>query len=93
MFPKEYQGDAFVSLHGSWNRSKRTGYKVVRVHFQNGKPTPGYDDFVTGWMLSPDSTEVWGRPVGLVELKDGSLLLADDGGRKIWRITYRSPAK
>ncbi len=93
MFPKEYQGDAFVSLHGSWNRSKRTGYKVVRVHFENGKPTPGYDDFVTGWMLSPDSTEVWGRPVGLVELKDGSVLLADDGGRKIWRISYRSTAK
>jgi glucose/arabinose dehydrogenase len=90
LFPKDYRGDAFVSLHGSWNRSRRTGYKVVRVHFQDGKPAGGYDDFLTGWMISPDSREVWGRPVGLLVLKDGSLLLADDGANKIWRITYRS---
>lgn len=89
MFPREYQGDAFVSFHGSWNRSRRTGYKIVRVHFQGGKPAGGYDDFVTGWMLSPDSREVWGRPAGLLVLKDGSLLIADDGANKIWRITYR----
>jgi glucose/arabinose dehydrogenase len=89
MFPKEYQGDAFVSFHGSWNRSQRTGYKIVRVHFQGGKPAGGYDDFVTGWMLSPDNPDVWGRPVGLLVLKDGSLLVADDGGDKIWRVTYR----
>ncbi|MGZ4837626.1 MAG: PQQ-dependent sugar dehydrogenase [Terriglobales bacterium] len=89
MFPKEFQGDAFVSLHGSWNRSKRTGYKIVRVHFQGGKPAGGYDDFITGWRLSPDSTQVWGRPVGLLVLKDGSLLIADDGADKIWRVTYR----
>ncbi len=88
MFPKEYVGDAFISLHGSWNRSRRTGYNVVRVHFQNGKPVGGYDDFLTGWMISPDSREVWGRPVGLLVLKDGSLLVADDGANKIWRITY-----
>jgi glucose/arabinose dehydrogenase len=89
MFPKKYQGDAFVSLHGSWNRSQRTGYKIVRVHFQGGKPAAGYDDFITGWMLSPDKREVWGRPVGMVVLKDGSLLIADDGGNKIWRVLYR----
>ncbi len=89
MFPKEYQGDAFVSLHGSWNRSRRTGYKIVRVHFQDGKPAGGYDDFLTGWVISPGSREVWGRPVGLLVLKDGSLLVADDGANKIWRITYR----
>ncbi len=88
MFPKEYRGDAFVSLHGSWNRSRRTGYKIVRVHFQNGKPAGGYDDFITGWMLSPERREVWGRPVGLLVLKDGSMLIADDGGNKIWRVTY-----
>lgn len=93
MFPKDYQGDAFVSMHGSWNRSKRTGYKVVRVHFQGGKPVGGYDDFVTGWMLSPESRNVWGRPVGLLVLKDGSLLVADDGGNKIWRVTYRGGAR
>jgi glucose/arabinose dehydrogenase len=90
MFPKEYQGDALVSFHGSWNRSKRTGYKIVRLHFQGGKPAGGYDDFITGWMLSPDSSEVWGRPVGMLVLKDGSLLIADDGADKIWRVTYRA---
>jgi len=89
MFPKQYQGDALVSLHGSWNRSRRTGYKIVRVHFQGGKPVGGYEDFITGWMTSPDSREVWGRPVGLLVLKDGSLLIADDGANKIWWVTYR----
>ena len=89
MFPREYRGDALVSFHGSWNRSQRTGYKIVRVHFAGGKPAGGYDDFVTGWMLSPDRREVWGRPVGLLVLKDGSLLIADDGANKIWRVSYR----
>jgi glucose/arabinose dehydrogenase len=88
MFPQEYRGDALISFHGSWNRSKRTGYKIVRVHFRNGKPAGGYDDFVAGWMLSPERREVWGRPVGLLVLKDGSLLIADDGANKIWRVTY-----
>lgn len=88
MFPREYHGDAFVSFHGSWNRSQRTGYKVVRAHFVNGKPAGGYDDFITGWMLSPDGRDVWGRPVGLLVLPDGSLLIADDGANKIWRVTY-----
>jgi glucose/arabinose dehydrogenase len=89
MFPREYQGDAFVSLHGSWNRSQRTGYKIVRVRFKNGKPAGGYDDFVTGWMLGPDRAEVWGRPAGLLVLKDGSLLIADDGGNRIWRVSRK----
>ncbi len=93
MFPQEYRGDAFVSLHGSWNRSQRTGYKIVRVHFQNGKPAGGYDDFITGWMLSPNSREVWGRPVGLLALKDGSMLICDDGANKIWRVTYKAPTQ
>jgi glucose/arabinose dehydrogenase len=88
MFPKEYQGDAFAALHGSWNRDKRTGYKIVRIRFKNGKPVGGYDDFLTGWMLGEDNPNVWGRPVGLLALKDGSLLIADDGGNKIWRVTY-----
>jgi glucose/arabinose dehydrogenase len=89
MFPADWKGDAIVSFHGSWNRSQRTGYKLVRVHFANGKPVGGYDDFVTGWMRSPIQREVWGRPAGLVTLPDGSLLVADDGARKIWRITYQ----
>jgi glucose/arabinose dehydrogenase len=88
MFPREYQGDAFVAMHGSWNRMPRTGYKVVRVHFQNGKPVGGYDDFVVGWLPDEQSREVWGRPVGLLVLKDGSLLISDDGGKKIWRVSY-----
>jgi glucose/arabinose dehydrogenase len=88
MFPGEYRGDAFVALHGSWNRSKRTGYKIIRIKFKNGKPVGGYDDFITGWMLGEDKPEVWGRPVGLLVLKDGSMLITDDGANKIWRVTY-----
>ena len=91
MFPQVYRGDAFVALHGSWNRSKRTGYKVVRIHFQNNRPMGGYEDFVVGWMLSEDKPEVWGRPSGLLAMKDGSMLIADDGANKIWRITYTEP--
>jgi glucose/arabinose dehydrogenase len=89
MFPGDYRGDAFVALHGSWNRSKRTGYKIIRIRFRNGKPIGGYDDFITGWMLDPNSREVWGRPVGLLVLNDGSMLITDDGANKIWRVTYR----
>jgi glucose/arabinose dehydrogenase len=88
MFPAEYCGDAFVALHGSWNRAQRTGYKIIRIRFEDGKPTGEYDDFITGWSPNPDSSEVWGRPVGLLVLKDGSLLIADDGGKRIWRVTY-----
>jgi glucose/arabinose dehydrogenase len=91
MFPRAYRGDAFVAMHGSWNRSRRTGYKVVRIHFQNNRPAGGYDDFVAGWMLSEDKPEVWGRPCGLLVMKDGSMLIADDGANKIWRITYHEP--
>ncbi|HEV2883883.1 MAG TPA: PQQ-dependent sugar dehydrogenase, partial [Pyrinomonadaceae bacterium] len=89
MFPQEYQGDAFVALHGSWNRSKRTGYKIIRVRFRNGKLIGGYDDFLTGWMLDENSREVWGRPVGLLVLPDGSMLITDDGANKVWRVTYK----
>jgi glucose/arabinose dehydrogenase len=89
MFPGEYNGDAFAALHGSWNRSKRTGYKIVRIRFKDGRPVGGYDDFVTGWMLGEDSKDVWGRPVGLLVLKDGSMLITDDGANKIWRVTYK----
>jgi glucose/arabinose dehydrogenase len=89
MFPKEYRGDAFVALHGSWNRTQRTGYKIIRIRFRNGKPVGGYDDFLTGWMLDEKSRDVWGRPVGLLVLPDGSMLITDDGANKIWRVTYR----
>jgi glucose/arabinose dehydrogenase len=89
MFPDEYRGDAFAALHGSWNRSKRTGYKIVRIRFKDGKPVGGYDDFIMGWMLGEDNPNVWGRPVGLLLLKDGSMLVSDDGAHKIWRVTYK----
>jgi glucose/arabinose dehydrogenase len=89
MFPADWRGDAIAALHGSWNRSQRTGYKLVRVRFHDGRPAGGYDDFVTGWMRDPSSREVWGRPVGLLVLPDGSLLVADDGANKIWRVTYQ----
>ncbi len=88
-FPANYRNDAFVALHGSWNRSHRVGYKVVRIHFQNGKPVGGAEDFLTGWLLDESDRRVWGRPVGVAVAKDGSLLVADDGGDKIWRVTYR----
>lgn len=88
MFPPEYRGCAFVALHGSWNRTRRTGYKIIRVPFRNGQPAGGYDDFVVGWMLDEQSRNVWGRPVGVLVLADGSLLISDDGGEKIWRVTY-----
>jgi glucose/arabinose dehydrogenase len=85
MFPAEYQGDAFVALHGSWNRAEPTGYKIVRVRMKDGKPVGGYDDFVSGWLADG---KVWGRPVGLLVAQDGALLIVDDGAKKIWRVTY-----
>jgi glucose/arabinose dehydrogenase len=88
-FPAEFKGDAFVSLHGSWNNSHPTGYKVVRVHFANGKPVGGYDDFAVGFAKPGTSpAQVWGRPAGLAIAKDGSLLIADDAGKTVWRIAY-----
>lgn len=88
MFPAEYKGDAFVALHGSWNRKLRTGYKVVRVTFKDGKATGEYEDFITGWLRDEARPEVWGRPVGLAVHRDGSLLVSDDGHNLIWRVTY-----
>jgi glucose/arabinose dehydrogenase len=85
-FPAEYHGDAFVALHGSWNRAKRTGYKVVRVKLKNGVPTGEYEDFLVGFVA--DDKGVWGRPVGVTVAHDGALLVADDGGDMIWRIAY-----
>jgi glucose/arabinose dehydrogenase len=92
MFPAEYKGDAFVAFHGSWNRGNRTGYKVVRMMFDDeGRPTGEYQDFMTGFVLSQD--EVWGRPVGVTVAKDGSLLVTEDGAGTIWRVTHEtSPA-
>ena len=84
-FPAEYRGDAFAAEHGSWNRSKRTGYKVVRIRLKDGVPTGEYEDFVTGFVLN--DTEVWGRPVGVTVARDGALLISEDGNGTIWRIS------
>jgi hypothetical protein len=85
-FPADYRGQAFVALHGSWNRGKRTGYKVVIVKLKNGQPTGEYEDFLTGFVV--DAKSVWGRPVGVAAAHDGALLVADDGGDVIWRVAY-----
>jgi glucose/arabinose dehydrogenase len=85
-FPAEYRGDAFVALHGSWNRSKRTGYKIVRIRLADGAPTGVYEDFMTGFVI--DDAKVWGRPVGLAVAHDGALLVSEDGNGTLWRIAY-----
>ncbi len=88
-FPAKYRGGMFVALHGSWNRAERQGYKIAFLPFKNKMAAAGPEDFLSGWMLAPDKKEVWGRPVGLLQMPDGSLLVTDDGGRKIWRISYK----
>jgi glucose/arabinose dehydrogenase len=92
-FPAEYRGDAFAAEHGSWNRDKRTGYKIIRVPMKNGKATGEYEDFVTGFVAADEN--VWGRPVGVTVAADGSLIFSDDGSNSIWRVSYsgdRQPA-
>jgi glucose/arabinose dehydrogenase len=84
-FGADYKGDAFVTFHGSWNRGVRTGYKVVRVIFKDGKPTGEYEDFITGFVVN--DKEVWGRPVGVAFAKDGSLYFSEDGNGTIWRVS------
>jgi glucose/arabinose dehydrogenase len=85
-FPAEYRGDGFAAEHGSWNRSKRTGYKVIRIRMKDGVPTGQYEDFVTGFVIN--DSEVWGRPVGVAAAHDGALLVSEDGNGTIWRISH-----
>jgi glucose/arabinose dehydrogenase/cytochrome c2 len=85
-FPADYRGDAFVALHGSWNRGVRTGYKIIRVLLKNGVPSGQYDDFLTGFVV--DNRNVWGRPVGVTVAHDGALLITEDGNGTIWRVAY-----
>jgi glucose/arabinose dehydrogenase len=87
-FPSEYVGDAFVALHGSWNRGFRTGHKIVRVHLRNGVPTNEYEDFLTGFIV--DNSSAWARPGGVAVARDGSLLVSDDGNHFIWRISHEN---
>jgi glucose/arabinose dehydrogenase len=91
-FPSEYKGSLFVAVKGSWNRSIPTGYKLVRVPFKDGRPEGWYENFATGfWASGEQRAEVWGRPAALAVAKDGSLLVADDTGGTIWRISYKGP--
>ena len=86
-FPAEYKGDAFAAEHGSWNRSPRAGYEVIRVPLhQTGHASGEYEDFLTGF-VTPDD-KVWGRPVGVAVGNDGSLYVSDDGSNSIWRVSY-----
>jgi glucose/arabinose dehydrogenase len=89
-FPNAYRNDAFVAFRGSWNRSEGTGYKVVRVPFDpQGKPKGYYEDFMKGWLSDPKGPTAWGRPVGLAVAQDGALLIADEPGGVIWRVSYK----
>ena len=88
-FPAAHRNSAFVALHGSINRSKLSGYSVVRVPFRNGKPSGPPEDFLTGFVARDDEEkQAWGRPVGLQQMPDGALLVSDDGGNRVWRISY-----
>ncbi len=88
-FPAEYHGDVFAAEHGSWNRTIRTAYKVIRVRLNHGVPTGEYDDFLTGFVV--DNNSVWGRPVGVAVAHDGALLVTEDGGGTLWRVSYKAP--
>ena len=91
-FGTEFRGSAFAAEHGSWNRSTRTGYKIIRALVKDGVPTGEYEDFVTGFGI--DDASVWGRPVGVAMARDGSLLFSEDGNGTIWRVSRgRSAAR
>jgi glucose/arabinose dehydrogenase/cytochrome c2 len=85
-FPREYRGDIFAAFHGSWNRTGRTGSKVIRVHLDHGVATGEYEDFLTGFVI--DDGHVWGRPVGVTIARDGALLVTDDANGTVWRVSY-----
>jgi glucose/arabinose dehydrogenase len=88
-FPEKYRGGVFIGQHGSWNRSQLSGYKVVFVPFKGGKPSGPPEDFLTGFIANLSESEVYGRPVGIAVLPDGSLLVADDASNLIWKIQYK----
>ena len=90
MFPKEYQGKAFIAEHGSWNRSKKVGYRIMMVNVENGEASDS-KPFIDGW-LNEEAQEASGRPVDILWLKDGSMLISDDYGDAIYRVTYSDTA-
>jgi glucose/arabinose dehydrogenase len=88
-FPERYRGGAFIGQHGSWNRSQFAGYRVVFVPFEAGRPAGAAQDFLTGFIRDEASNEVYGRPLGVAVARDGSLLVADDAGKTVWRVAPR----
>jgi len=88
-FPAKYKNGAFIGQHGSWNHSELVGYKVAFVPFKGGKPSGKLEDFLTGFIVEDGKDEVYGRPVGVAVAKDGSLLVADDAGNTIWRVSAK----
>ena len=86
MFPNEYKGDIFIAEHGSWNRSKKIGYRITRVKIKENKAI-SYEPFVYGW-LNDEEQEAWGRPVDILILDDGSMLISDDKADLIYRVSY-----
>lgn len=88
-FPEKYHNGAFITQHGSWNRKPISGYKVVFVPFKNGRPSGDPEDFLTGFIEKTGDKKVHGRPVGIITLSDGSMLIADDTSNKIWRVRYK----
>lgn len=89
MFPQQYKNFALIAEHGSWNRSKKSGYRISRVEIA-GDSAVSYSSFIEGW-LNEDTQEAFGRPVDLLFLEDGSLLISDDVGNAIYRVTYTEP--
>jgi glucose/arabinose dehydrogenase len=88
-FPSQYQNGAFAAFHGSWNRHTGTGYKIVFIPFgDDNRPKGYYEEFVKGFLIDPQGPTTWGRPVGILEMKDGSLLVSDDGRGRLYRIEY-----
>jgi glucose/arabinose dehydrogenase len=85
-FPQGYHHDGFAAEHGSWNRARRVGYKVIRVPMRDGNATGEYEDFLVGFVT--EEGNVWGRPVGVAVAKDGSLMVTDDGSGTVWRVAY-----
>ncbi|HEX2655070.1 MAG TPA: sorbosone dehydrogenase family protein [Xanthobacteraceae bacterium] len=85
-FPPDMRDSAFAAQHGSWNRAKRTGYKIIRLPLRDGAPTGEYEDFMTGFVINDQ--RVWGRPVGIAVARDGALLISEDGNGTVWRVSY-----
>ncbi len=90
-FPAQFNNDGFAAEHGSWNRAKRGGYEVVRIPMRNGQANGSYEDFLTG-SVTPEG-QVWGRPVDVAMMKDGSILVTDDASRTVWRVVYSGDEK